>query len=132
MPHHTGGSTQLQSGNAALSRYSTATDFLSGGGGGPRSLSDSSAAESPVGSEEVLQTNGGTGFHHHHVHHHHNSGTGYHSSHYPVLPASLLYSQLYSHSTGGSADLLANSRTDDVTSVTSAAQQRTQDVWRPY
>ncbi|XP_039282882.1 LOW QUALITY PROTEIN: runt-related transcription factor 1-like [Nilaparvata lugens] len=145
MSQHTGATNQLTSTNPlSLPRYSSTTsDFLSG----PRSLSDSSAAESPVGSEEVLQTTNGVlqasngvlqttngGFHHHHVHHHHNSTAGYHSSpHYPVLPASLLYSQLY-HT--GSSDLLgttANSRQDDVTSVTS--QQRTQDhsaVWRPY
>lgn len=142
MPQHATGTTPLHpTSNTAsgltLPRYS-GPDFLSG----PRSLSDSSTAESPVGNDDVLQSNGQTtGFHHHHVHHHNSSSTSYPGSHYPVLPASLLYSQLY-HSSG--SDLLgatANTRQQDdaeqrcgVNTVVSP-QQRTQDhsaVWRPY
>lgn len=128
-------------GSVALPRYS-GSDFMTSG---PRSLSDSSTAESPVGNEDVLHTNGQTSFHHHHVHHH-NTASSYPGSHYPVLPASLLYSQLY-HSTG--SDLLGSSasiptrqpgdETDQrcVNSVV-ASQQRTHNasdhsaVWRPY
>ncbi|XP_075210247.1 uncharacterized protein LOC142317574 [Lycorma delicatula] len=133
MPQHATGSSLHPTTNSTsgltLPRYSGA-DFLSG----PRSLSDSSTAESPVGNEDVLQSNGQTtGFHHHHVHHHNSSATTYPGSHYPVLPASLLYSQLY-HSSG--SDLLGTStnprQPDDteqrcgVNSVVSP-QQRTPD-----
>ncbi|KAJ9573924.1 hypothetical protein L9F63_008697, partial [Diploptera punctata] len=118
--HQTAGSSNATSGGGLLvPRYPgvgsasvtvSTTDF---GLGGPRSLSDSSAGESPVGSEEILPTVGaggvtgtnGTSFSSLMSGHHHNQqgyGSGstnaaaglYLST--PVLPASLLYSQLYS------------------------------------
>lgn len=112
---------------------------------GPRSLSDSSTAESPVGNnaDDIIlpnQTSNGhmsSSFHHHHVHHHHHN-SGYHSS-YPVLPASLLYSQLYSHAGGGnSTDFSSLSSRNIEDERCSAAIQRTHSVadhasvWRPY
>ncbi|KAI5711811.1 hypothetical protein M8J76_013218 [Diaphorina citri] len=115
---------------------------------GPRSLSDSSTAESPVGNnaDDIIlpnqMSNGhmssmASSFHHHHVHHHHHN-PGYHSS-YPVLPASLLYSQLYSHAGGGnSADFSSLSSRNIDDERCSAAIQRTHSVadhtsvWRPY
>lgn len=111
---------------------------------GPRSLSDSSTAESPVGNnaDDIIlpnqMTNGmSSSFHHHHVHHHHHN-PGYHSS-YPVLPASLLYSQLYSHAGGGNtAEFSSLSSRNIEDERCSAAIQRTHSVgdhasvWRPY
>lgn len=111
---------------------------------GPRSLSDSSTAESPVGNnaDDIIlpnqMSNGmSSSFHHHHVHHHHHN-PGYHSS-YPVLPASLLYSQLYSHAGGGNtAEFSSLSSRNIEDERCSAAIQRTHSVgdhasvWRPY
>ncbi|KAL1464496.1 hypothetical protein WDU94_004138 [Cyamophila willieti] len=116
---------------------------------GPRSLSDSSTAESPVGNnaDDIIlpnqMSNGhhmssmASSFHHHHVHHHHHN-PGYHST-YPVLPASLLYSQLYSHAGGSnSTDFSSLSSRNIEDERCSAAIQRTHSVadhtsvWRPY
>ncbi|CAH0388468.1 unnamed protein product [Bemisia tabaci] len=120
-------------------KYGTA-DFMAG----PRSLSDSSTADSPGGSEDVLlpapapappapapATNGH--FHHHH-HHHHAGSHGYtsHPAHYPVLPASLLYSQLYN----SSSSLGRHAGEEDQRCATSVSQHRANadhsSVWRPY
>jgi runt-related transcription factor len=70
---------------------------------GPRSLSDSSQAESPV-QDDLLSTNtpnlggGGGGSNNHNFQNQNaygNGGNGCNGSIYPVLPASLLYTQLY-------------------------------------
>ncbi|XP_049799587.1 POU domain, class 3, transcription factor 3-A-like [Schistocerca nitens] len=118
------GSAGSSAAGLLVPRYPSSADF----GlvtSGPRSLSDSSAGESPVGSSDDLlgagQHNGGAApsfsslvpGHHHHHHHHQAATTGgaaaapYASSGgsnlylgAPVLPASLLYSQLYSAASG--------------------------------
>ncbi|XP_049855483.1 protein lozenge-like, partial [Schistocerca gregaria] len=118
------GSAGSSAAGLLVPRYPSSADFGLVASG-PRSLSDSSAGESPVGSSDDLlgagQHNGGAApsfsslvpGHHHHHHHHQAATTGaaaaapYASSGgsnlylgAPVLPASLLYSQLYSAASG--------------------------------
>lgn len=114
----------------------TGSECLSGG---TRSLSDSSNGESPIGNEELYVTHNGhsmnsstNSFHHHHMHHH-SSSNSYHNSPYPMLPASLFYSQLYHNGSNSSRQMLDDTE-QRCTNVT-ASQRVTSDnaaVWRPY
>ncbi|XP_063243242.1 protein bunched, class 2/F/G isoform-like [Bacillus rossius redtenbacheri] len=117
-PQERGGSSgSAASAGLLVPRYPTSVSADFAALAGPRSLSDSSAGESPVGSEDILPSGGGgqlgatnaaaaaasnsfsslvSG------HHNQASAASYASSSSnlylgaPVLPASLLYSQLYS------------------------------------
>ncbi|XP_049772520.1 homeobox protein OTX1-like [Schistocerca cancellata] len=181
-------SAQQQQQHAAgllVPRYPSSADFGLVASG-PRSLSDSSAGESPVGSSDDLlgagQHNGGAApsfsslvpGHHHHHHHHQAATTGaaaaapYASSGgsnlylgAPVLPASLLYSQLYSAASGHQnhhhhhhhhqfhhplhhhhhhQDLTGATATDAIAPSVAGQQQQSRAhsasdgaaVWRPY
>lgn len=136
---HNGHNTMINE-NSVVPKYVTGPECLSGG---PRSLSDSSNGESPIGNDDLYvgAHNGhaaamGTtpsSFHHHHMHHH-SAGNSYHNSHYPMLPASLFYSQLYHSGSNVSRQML--DETEQQRCSNAAASQRvTNDnvaVWRPY
>ncbi|KAK7576550.1 hypothetical protein V9T40_012836 [Parthenolecanium corni] len=108
--------------------------------GGTRSLSDSSNGESPIGNDELYvghnshsMNSSASSFHHHHHMHHHSAGNSYHNSHYPMLPASLFYSQLYHSGSNSSRQMLDDA--EQRCSNSTVSQRVTNDnaaVWRPY
>lgn len=115
----------------------TGSECLSGG---TRSLSDSSNGESPVANDELYvghnshsMNSSASSFHHHHHMHHHSAGNSYHNSHYPMLPASLFYSQLYHSGSNASRQMLDDA--EQRCSNSTVSQRVTNDnaaVWRPY